>query len=105
MSYVEKVLQPGEQLRYQATIHWVTYLHGAAWLLAALLVWLVTPASWRDGFLMNTLLIILVAVKWSNLFARHSVPFCCWKVRGCEWLIDWGAQGCCLEWCEDSACW
>ena len=62
MSYVEKVLQPGEQLRYQATIHWVTYLHGAAWLLAALLVWLVTPASWRDGFLMNTLLIILVAV-------------------------------------------
>ena len=62
MSYVEKVLQPGEQLRYQATIHWVTYLHGAAWLLAALLVWLVTPASWRDGFLMNTLLIIIVAV-------------------------------------------
>ena len=62
MSYVQKVLQPGEQLRYQATIHWVTYLHGAAWLLAALVVWAVTPADWRGSFLMNTILIILVAV-------------------------------------------
>ena len=43
MSYVEEVLQPGEQIRYVASIHWVTYLHGAAWLLAALIVWTATP--------------------------------------------------------------
>ena len=45
MSYVQEVLQPGEEIRYQATIHWVTYLHGAVWLLAALIVWTATPLA------------------------------------------------------------
>ena len=61
MSYIQKVLQPGEELRYEAAIHWVTYLHGAAWLLAAFVVWLMTPAAWRGGFVHGALVIILVA--------------------------------------------
>ncbi len=28
MSYVDKVLQPGERVKAHATIHWVTYLNG-----------------------------------------------------------------------------
>src|SRR5882724_5405552 len=62
MSYVQKVLQPGEEVRYQASIHWITYLHGALWLLAAVVVSIVMPAAWRDGFLMMGVRIVLVAV-------------------------------------------
>lgn len=43
MSYVQEVLQPGEEVRYIASIHWVTYLHGIAWVLAAFIVWTATP--------------------------------------------------------------
>jgi uncharacterized membrane protein YdbT with pleckstrin-like domain len=62
MSYVQKVLQPGEVLKYQASIHWVAYLHGLAWLLAAAIVWVVMPATWRGGFVMNATLIVLIAI-------------------------------------------
>jgi len=60
MSYVEKVLQPGEELRYQAAIHWITYAHGVAWLLAAGIVRAVMPASWRGGLIMDAVTILLV---------------------------------------------
>jgi|SRR5436190_19627650 uncharacterized membrane protein YdbT with pleckstrin-like domain len=62
MSYVQQVLQPGEVVRYQASIHWITYLHGALWLLAALVLWIVLPESWRGGFIVRATEIILVAV-------------------------------------------
>jgi uncharacterized membrane protein YdbT with pleckstrin-like domain len=61
MSYVQSVLQPGEQIRYQASIHWITYLHGLLWLLAAAVVYIVMPTSWRGGFLLDAVVIILVA--------------------------------------------
>jgi uncharacterized membrane protein YdbT with pleckstrin-like domain len=61
MSYVEKVLQPGEELRYQAAIHWITYAHGVAWLLAAGIVRAVMPVSWRGGFILDAVTIVLVA--------------------------------------------
>jgi uncharacterized membrane protein YdbT with pleckstrin-like domain len=61
MSYVEKIQQPGEVLKYQAAIHWVTYLHGIAWLLAATIVWIFMPASWRGGLVMNSIMIVLIA--------------------------------------------
>jgi len=62
MSYVEKVLQPGEQVGYQASLHWVTYLHGLLWLLAAAIVWLVVPPEWRAGFIVRAVVVILAAV-------------------------------------------
>jgi glucan phosphoethanolaminetransferase (alkaline phosphatase superfamily) len=61
MSYVQEVLQPGEQVRYQASIHWVTYLHGLLWLLAAAIVWMIVPAPWRAGFVAEVVAIMLVA--------------------------------------------
>ena len=62
MSYVDKVLQPGEQVGYQASLHWVTYLHGLAWLLGAAIVWMVAPQEWRAGFVVRAVVIILSAV-------------------------------------------
>jgi uncharacterized membrane protein YdbT with pleckstrin-like domain len=35
MSYVDRVLQPGEILRYRGTVHWVTYLPAMALFLIA----------------------------------------------------------------------
>jgi uncharacterized membrane protein YdbT with pleckstrin-like domain len=35
MSYVQRVLQPGEQVRMTATIHWITYLPGFTMLVLA----------------------------------------------------------------------
>lgn len=60
MSYVQKVLQPGEELRYQAQIHWITYWHGLAWLLAAGIVRMIMPAAWRGGFVMDAVTILLI---------------------------------------------
>jgi len=34
MKYVERVLQPGETIHYQSTIHWVVYLPGLLFLMA-----------------------------------------------------------------------
>ena len=61
MSYVQKVLQPGEELRYQAAIHWITYAHGLAWLLAAAILRALMPASWRGGYVIDAVTILLVA--------------------------------------------
>jgi uncharacterized membrane protein YdbT with pleckstrin-like domain len=60
MSYVQQVLQPGEEVRYQASIHWITYLHGAVWLVAAAFVSLIVPVSWRDSLIMTVIRIILL---------------------------------------------
>jgi len=49
VSYVKHVLQPGEELRYEASIHWINYLHGVLWLLAALIVWMVVPTTWQGS--------------------------------------------------------
>jgi uncharacterized membrane protein YdbT with pleckstrin-like domain len=35
-NYVERVLQPGEQVRHVATIHWITYVPGFAVLVVSL---------------------------------------------------------------------
>ncbi|MGB9369190.1 MAG: PH domain-containing protein [Xanthobacteraceae bacterium] len=61
MSYVEKVLQPGEKVGYQASLHWVTYLHGLLWLVAAAVVWMVLPGQWLGGLVTNTVVILLAA--------------------------------------------
>ena len=39
-SYVESVLQPGEQVRLLATLHWILYVPGVLVLICALAVWL-----------------------------------------------------------------
>jgi hypothetical protein len=62
MSYVQEVLQPGEEVRYQASIHWITYLHGALWLAAALVVSVLVPAGWRDSMIVTGIRLVLVAV-------------------------------------------
>src|SRR5262249_6226527 len=43
-------------------IHWITYLHGAAWLIAAAVISLVIPASWHSSFIVTAIRLGLAAV-------------------------------------------
>jgi len=49
MTYVEKVLQPGETLRFVTRLHWVVYLTGAILILIgavlAIILWILFPDS------------------------------------------------------------
>jgi hypothetical protein len=47
MSYVQRVLQPGEQVRH-IVIHWIVYWLVAVALLAVVAYWLGVCGSWRD---------------------------------------------------------
>jgi uncharacterized membrane protein YdbT with pleckstrin-like domain len=62
MSYVKEVLQPGEEIRYQTSIHWIVYLHGALWLIAAAIVSMIVPASWHSSVIVWGIKLALAAV-------------------------------------------
>ena len=50
-SYVERVLQPGEQVRHLATIHWITYVPGFVFLLVSLaFLYLARSVTQGEGF-------------------------------------------------------
>lgn len=58
--YVEEVLQPGEKVLFVSTIHWLTYLPGAALLLAGLGLWLGTLGSAVSPFLWQAAALLLL---------------------------------------------
>ena len=55
-TYVERVLQPGEQVRHLATIHWITYVPGILVLLVAVAALLIgrsiaaVDSHWRTAW-------------------------------------------------------
>jgi len=71
MSYVKHVLQPGETIRHTASLHWILYVRGLLFCLAALFVfaipgsdglfrWLVVVAAW----LCLAAGLVLIALAW-----------------------------------------
>ena len=67
MGYVEKVLQPGEQISYRGRLHWVVYLSGivlvflaAAAALGSLLV--LQDSTARDGVLLISVLLLVLGL-------------------------------------------
>ena len=50
MSYVQHVLQPGEQVRHTASIHWIVYWPGALMLILACLIYGYANAEGRATF-------------------------------------------------------
>jgi uncharacterized membrane protein YdbT with pleckstrin-like domain len=66
MSYINRVLQPGETVRYVATLHWVIYWHGVTALIAAAIVYALTPERGALHVLGLGLAIILLlaALYW-----------------------------------------
>jgi uncharacterized membrane protein YdbT with pleckstrin-like domain len=79
MSYVQRVLQPGEVVRHTAAIHWIVYWPGALCIIAAVaaLVW--------AGFLPETL------ARWVHwLAALLAVVAVLFLVR--EWFGWWTTE-------------
>ena len=46
MSYVQRVLQPGEVVRHTASTHWIVYWPGAVCMIAAAVITLFGPRVW-----------------------------------------------------------
>jgi uncharacterized membrane protein YdbT with pleckstrin-like domain len=70
MSYVERVLQPGEQVRHVSSIHWIVYWPGVAVaLLAVAAYWFgetrLLPRVWQyTSYALALVAVILVFREW-----------------------------------------
>ena len=70
MSYVQRVLQPGEQLRHVSSIHWIIYWPGVAvGLLAVVAYWFsdmrLLPGIWRyTAYVLALVAIVLLFQQW-----------------------------------------
>ena len=70
MSYVQRVLQPGEQVRHVSSIHWIVYWPGVAVaLLAVVAYWLsetrFLPGIWRyTAYALALVAVVLLIQQW-----------------------------------------
>ena len=70
MSYVEQVLQPGEQIRHISSIHWIGYWPGVAFaLMAAVAYWLsdarLLTGLWRySAYALALVAAVLLVQEW-----------------------------------------
>ena len=77
MSYVQHVLQPGEQVRRISRIHWIVYWPGiAAALLAVVAYWLsdtrYLPGIWRyTAYALALVAVVLLVKQWLELWVTE----------------------------------
>ena len=70
MSYIERVLQPGEQVRHISSIHWIVYWPGVAVaLLAVAAYWFgetrLLPTVWRyTAYALALVAVVLLVREW-----------------------------------------
>ena len=70
MSYVQSVLQPGEQVRHISSVHWIVYWPGVAVaLLAVVAYWLsdtrLLPGFWRySAYALAVVAAVLLIQQW-----------------------------------------
>src|SRR5262245_4192944 len=73
MSYVHRVLQPGEEVRFRTSIHWITYVPGLLLHLLAGILWIAAPERepWRSFILLAAglsaaIALVLIVRAWFN---------------------------------------
>lgn len=59
MSYLKKVLQPGEEVRYVTNVHWIVYLPGALTLVLAVAAYIGSYLSQQMATLWQVLAVML----------------------------------------------
>ena len=70
MSYIQRVLQPSEQVRHISSIHWIVYWPGAGVaLLAVVAYWLsdtrLLPGIWRfTAYALALVAVVLLIQRW-----------------------------------------
>jgi uncharacterized membrane protein YdbT with pleckstrin-like domain len=78
MSYVDRVLQPGERVVARATLHWVTYLGGLAAFAAAIVLFLAAQKAPTIAPALQVAALVLAAIG-ALLFLR-------------AWVHRWGTE-------------
>ena len=77
MDYVQRVLQPGEQVRHISSIHWIVYWPGVAVaLLAALAYWFsetrFLTGMWRySAYALALVAVVLLIQQWLQLWVTE----------------------------------
>ena len=80
MSYVQRVLQPGEQIRRVSSIHWIVYWPGVAVaLLAVVAFWLsqtqLLTAFWRyTAYALALVAVFLLIQQWFQWWVLAKRP-------------------------------
>jgi uncharacterized membrane protein YdbT with pleckstrin-like domain len=71
MAYTEKVLQPGETVRFSSRIHWIVYVRGVViivlGIVAAVILRQFDPAAAASGFSVPSLIAIAVGLVFGGL--------------------------------------
>jgi uncharacterized membrane protein YdbT with pleckstrin-like domain len=70
MSYVQRVLQPGETIRHTASIHWIVYVPGASLIVAALAVFAFAEIA-AQGKILAQIVAGLLGIIGLFLFIRE----------------------------------
>jgi len=78
MSYVQSVLQPGEQVRHTAKLHWTVYWPGLLFLLGAVAAFVLAHMATRGGTFWIYLAGVLGIVAFGFLLR--------------EWLVQWSTE-------------
>jgi uncharacterized membrane protein YdbT with pleckstrin-like domain len=77
MSYLQHVLQPGEQVRHISSIHWIVYWPGVVLaLLAVVAYWLsetrLLPGIWRyTAYALALVAVVLLIKQWFQLWVTE----------------------------------
>jgi hypothetical protein len=77
MDYVQRVLQPGEQVRHISSIHWIVYWPGfAVALLAVLAYWFsetrFLTGMWRySAYALSLVAVVLLIQQWLQLWVTE----------------------------------
>lgn len=76
MGYVDRVLQPGETVRYQTAIHWKVYLPGLILLVGGIIWLLIGPTAWKGTVFVEgisaALILGAIAMLFSAWFERWT---------------------------------
>ena len=64
MSYIEHVLQPGEQIRYQGSVHWILYVPAIILCIVGVASLAFGPAGWIIASISILVAILLALRAW-----------------------------------------
>ncbi|HYL32725.1 MAG TPA: PH domain-containing protein [Stellaceae bacterium] len=81
MSYLQRILQPGETLRYVGRLHWIVYLPGLALFAVVVVLSLAIVAAGQFGNAVPYLLMALVVLMLASLLTLMAAAVRRWTTE------------------------